>query len=475
MRPLLYRILILLVIFGLIFTPPVLTGYKEVQRAESAVDNVQKAYHYERAAHLLIWREELWGQAGEAMYVSGNSYYSIPYLEKARKADVLSGFGWDILGDSYWESGDHESALDVWKSGLEKHPQYFEFYSRLGMAYREKGDFVAERDAIENWLRYEGEAKVYMEYVGATSAPFHYRFGQLLTISDPERALGEFLLASSLDPEYDSAVETMRTALNLASLESDEAAKLVIVGRGLGLVGEWHLAEDAFRQAVAADGENAEAWAWLGEAEQQFGRDGRAELDRALSYGKTDPIVHSLRGLYWTRQDRGDQALAEYLLAAAYDPENPALQISIGEAYALRGDLQAGLAAYFRATEMDPTDADIWLALANFSARYNLQVEDVGLPAAQKADDLRPEDPLALDALGWALALLERYDEAQETLMQALELDPQLARAYLHLGIVAMQTDEWDTAHQYLQQARDLDPGGPVGEQAGLLLNQYFP
>ena len=175
------------------------------------------------------------------------------------------------------------------------------------------------------------------------------------------------------------------------------------------------------------------------------------------------------------RQDRGDQALAEYLLAAEYDPGNPAWQISIGDAYAQRGDLQAALAAYSRATEIAPTDAIVWRSLAAFSAQYNMQVEDVGLPAAQMAVELTGEDPLALDMLGWTLALLERYDEAQDVLGHALNLDPQFTQAHLHFGIVAMQLDDWATSRTYLQQARDLDEGGPVGEQAQVLLDQYFP
>jgi tetratricopeptide (TPR) repeat protein len=117
----------------------------------------------------------------------------------------------------------------------------------------------------------------------------------------------------------------------------------------------------------------------------------------------------------------------------------------------------------------------VWRALAAFSVQYNMQLEDVGLPAAQMAVELSGEDPLALDVLGWTLALLERYDEARDTLEHVLSLDPQLPQAHLHLGIVALQTDDWAAAKDYFQQARDLDPGGPVGEQAQMLLNQYFP
>lgn len=475
MRSYLFRILILLAVTGLIIAPPAVTGYGELRQAESVNDPLKKAYHYERAARLLPWRDDLWGLAGEALYSSGNSSESIPFLDRARQTGSLSAFGWDILGHSYWISGDRDLALSIWEGGLERYPHYYEFYSRLGMAYREKGEFAAERYAIENWLTQERVSGVSSDYLGTSSAAFHYRLGQLLSGSDPERALEEFLLASSLDPEFGPAVETMRTTINMASLEADQSGKLVITGRGLGLVGEWELAMSAFREAVVADDQNAEAWAWLAEAEQQLGRDGRAELDRALSLERTSPVVRSLRGLYWSRLGRGDQALAEFLLAAEYDPDNPTWQISIGEAYALRGDLQAALRAYFHATEMDPADADLWRLLAAFSTRYNMQVADVGLPAAERAVELSGEGTQALDILGWALALLERYEEAREPLEQALEQDPGYAPAHLHLGILKTQTNDWEAAHAHLQEARDLDPGGPVGQQAQLLLNQYFP
>ena len=469
MRTLLYRFLILLAVIGLVITPLILTGYTEVQQAESAlkVNDISRAANsYERAAWLLPWFPGLWEQAGQLRFKQGNFDKTIALLEKARQSAPLSASSWDILGISYvGQTGELGKAVETWETGLALHPSYSVFYYRLAIAYYEQNDYTAERDALAHWVVADGDI----------DARAHYRLGQLLAVSDPERALGEFLLAASLDPQYDPAVETMRTAINLASLESNESSKLVLIGRGLGLVNEWTLAVEAFLRAVAADEKNAEAWAWLGEAKQQMGQEGRAELDKALSLGATNPIVRSLRGVYWMRQDRGDQTLAEYLLAAEYDPENPAWRISIGEAYTLRGDLQAALASYLRATEMAPADVTVWRALAAFSAQYNMQLEDVGLPAAQTAIELSGEDPLSLDILGWTLALLERYDEARDTLEHALSLDPQLPQGHLHLGIVALQTDDWKAAKDHFQQARDLDPGGPVGEQAQLLLNQYFP
>ncbi len=110
------------------------------------------------------------------------------------------------------------------------------------------------------------------------------------------------MLASSLDPETDPAVQTLRTALNLSATQPDPSQQLVTIGRTLGLVQEWDLSIAAFEKAIELNAENAEAWAWLGEAKQQIGQDGRVELDQAVTLDPTSVTVRALRGLYWNRQ-----------------------------------------------------------------------------------------------------------------------------------------------------------------------------
>jgi Flp pilus assembly protein TadD len=108
--------------------------------------------------------------------------------------------------------------------------------------------------------------------------------------------------------------------------------------------------------------------------------------------------------------------------------------------------------------------------LADFCARNNAHVRDVGLPAAQKAIQLVPRDPLVLDTLGWVLVLDGRYYEAELVLSKALEGDPGLASAHIHLALLYLQTDKRDSMREQLVRARDL---GSVEAEA--LLNQYFP
>ena len=183
-------------------------------------------------------------------------------------------------------------------------------YNLLALIYRQQKNWAAERDMLEKQIQLD-----------AGSIYSHYRLGLLLTVLEPEQALTNLMLASSLDPEFDPAVQTLRAALNLSSTQPDASQQMVTIGRALGLVQEWDLSLAAFEKAIALDAKNAEAWAWLGEAKQQTGQEGSVELDHALTLDSSSVIVRALRGLYWNRQEKYSQMLAEYLKAAEYRAE----------------------------------------------------------------------------------------------------------------------------------------------------------
>jgi cytochrome c-type biogenesis protein CcmH/NrfG len=307
------------------------------------------------------------------------------------------------------------------------------------------------------------------------NAHIHYRLGLLLTLLDPELALTELMLASSLDPEFDPVVQTLRAALNLSATQPDSSAQIVTIGRALGLVDEWDLSLVAFENAVESDSENAEAWAWLGEAKQQTGAEGRVELDRALSLDHESVIVRALRGLYWNRQGKYQQMLAEYKLAAEYGPENPAWYASIGDAYLQLGDLAAAFSAYQRATELAPNESTYWRLLAIFCAENGVRVEDVGLPAAQKAVDLAPDNLAALDVLGWSYLSSGRYYTAEQTLLDVISRDANYLPARLHLAMNYLAQGNRTPAYNELIYIRDADPNGANGQMAGEMLKRYFP
>jgi tetratricopeptide (TPR) repeat protein len=241
-------------------------------------------------------------------------------------------------------------------------------------------------------------------------------------------------------------------------------------------VNDWWLAQAAFQQATSSGPNSAQAWAWLGEAQQQTSTgDGRSALDRALSLGPQDTLVRALRGLYWKRHGQYGAELLEYKAAAGLEPGNPQWQTALGEAYSLAGDQVSALAAYQKATALAPDNATYWRLLAAFSAENSVRVLDVGVPAAQRAVELAPEDPQAQDALGWAFAQAGLLYKAQQALTEAATLAPDLALPHLHLAEVALRSGDQVAAQRELKLTQQLDPDGPFGALAGQLRAKYFP
>jgi tetratricopeptide (TPR) repeat protein len=354
---------------------------------------------------------------------------------------------------------DPQRATEIWEQALAQQNPSEHLYSRLAEIYQSNGDPAKAVETLQKYVSAHSE-----------DAAAHYRLGLLLTLSDPDGALTELLGASELDPQLDPAAQTLRTALNLAMLNDSASARFVIIGRGLGLVNEWRLARPAFEEAIRLDEKNADAWAWLGEANQQMDGEGIEQLERAFDLNPGSPTVRGLRGLYFQRAGNFRDALTEFQTAAALEPENAMWYVSLGEAHAKLGDLIRALESYQKATTLAPKDPGTWRLLAMFCAQNNVNIKDIGVPAAQKAVVLAGKDAVSLDVLGWLLTLDARYEEAGRMLNRALELDPQNGSAHLHLGMLYLQTEDRASAFDHFVKARDLG-----NQEAEMVLSQYFP
>jgi tetratricopeptide (TPR) repeat protein len=461
-------ILILLAIAAAILVPVLGSGYLDIRRAAMAhaqQDDAGAATYYRAAALKLPWRSDLWEQVAASYVRAGNQSAAVDIYQGRRHQGMLSEYGWEYLGAFYCVNGNCREALQVWMEGLRAHPSDTRLYGLISEGYGRLGDYSNQRAWLERWVA-----------TGRGTAPDYFGLGSLLLASDPSRARRELARAASMNVSYKSAVDTLNAALDLAAKEPDASRRLVALGRGLALVQDWSLAEQAFDDATRADSRNAEAWAWLGEArQQQLGKDGKPALDTALSLDPGSTLVHSLRGLYWKRQGQYAAALAEYQAAAKLEPKNPECQAALGEAYALKGDLISALAAYQQATALAPDNAIYWRLLALFSADNAVHVRDIGLPAAKKAANLAPDDADNLDALGWANSQAGLLYSAQEALNSALKIAPQSAAAHLHLAITYLRQGNQSFAQTELNRVVELDAKGSSGAYAAQLLSQYFP
>lgn len=451
--------LMLLLVIGV---PDLLVGYASLSRAEEAraLGRHQRAAdEYIRAAQLLFWRSDLYEPIAVSSARAGDYQTAVAYFQRAKE---LSASDWVWFCFSSVSANDLDAALQICNAGAQTQPSA-PLYTILAELYRDKEDWLAEKDALEKTAQLDSQ-----------DAYAAYRLALLTTLYAPEAALPELVRAATLNPEADSATQTLRAALAIADQQRDPSVKKIVIGQALGLTQEWKLAKVAFEQAIALDSQNAEAQAWLGEAKQQTGQDGRAELDRALTLDGASANIRALRALYWNRQGKYQQALAESLLAVEYAPNDARWRAALGEAYVRAGDLVAALTAYQKATELAPQDALYWRLLSAFCADNEAQVEAIGLPAALRAYEISPNDPAVLDALGYSYYLTAQYLDAEKALTRAVEIAPHFYAAQLHLALTYLVQGNRAAAYDSFVSMRDAADAGAYAQIAADLLQKYF-
>lgn len=458
---------ILLALLALFLAPSPLAGALDLESASrslAAGDYDDASAAFARAARRIPWRDDLWGQAGQAVWLAGNPQQALHWFGEGEARRALSLADWLAYGEAFQALGDMESAVRVWEQSVEQFGPSAGAEQHLAEAYRLAGDYESSIAALQKVLELAPE-----------DAVAHFELGLLLTAASPQEALPELMQAAALDPAFDAPVQFLRAELNRAFLFDEAAYHFLIAGRALAALGHWDLACEAFILAVESDTEYAEAWAWLGEARQQTGLDGRPQLDRALFLNPASASVQALEGLYWLRQGQPEKAMLACAKAAAIEPENPAWQVALGDAAAAAGEFTRAIEYYQRAVELDPDNHSAWQGLALVSVNNGADVEDTGRVAVRQLLRLAPDDWLTYDIAGRMASLLFARQEAEKHFLKAIELAPGQPAPHLHLALAYLDFGEAASAYDKLVDTIQLDPEGAYGWQAQRLLEQYFP
>jgi tetratricopeptide (TPR) repeat protein len=449
---------------------------EQSQRALEAGAYLPASDHLAQAAEQLPERTELWSQAGHYALQGGQPGTAIDYFLRipptARNADDLLN-----LGDAYQQTGDFEAAIQSWQAALTVGGPAVSIYQRLVAAHLKSKDYPAAIQDLQ-----------YLTILLPGDASLYYQLGLATATQYPESALVQLARAAELDPNLASQARTLQRAITSARVAESNTVSLMAAGRGLASLGEWKYAEEALRQATLASPDYAEAWAYLGEARQHTieglwpegnkvlpPETGLPELQKAIDLDPKSIPAYLFLAMYWRRHDRYDQALASLQTAVKYDPQNPYLQVEMGETLASLGDLNAALGAYRKAVELSPNDPSFINLLVGFSLKYEYHIEEIALPAARQAVILAPDDPQVLDSMGQVFIKLDDQLNAERFINRALEKDPNFAPAYLHLGQVYLLQGKLVEARTQLNQVTKLAPDSPAADQAQRLIRAYFP
>ena len=456
--------LLLAVLLGLMPQPRAAgAALAMAQAAEARSQPYAAADQLQQALSILPWRGDLWERLGEQRLSSRQYALAAQAYQKAWLLGNISNHGLEQLAEAHLGLQEDAGAALAWQALIQRGGASGEVYARLAAARRRMGDLLGAVDVLREWqaaFPQDGRAA--------------FALGTHLLLAAPEDA-GEVLgQAAELQPAYAKTVAALQAVQQAVLNEPDETYRLMILGRALGQAGEWELAGLAFVQVTEQEPEYADAWAMLGEARQQQGLDGREALEKAQSLAPDSVLVRSLWALYWRRQAKPEVALVLYAKLAAQEPQQAVWQAEMGNALSEMGDILSALPYYQQAALLAGDDPLYWQMLARFSIDHGIDARSVGLPAARKVLFLRPDDPSALDLMGWTMLYLQDYPSAERFLQQAIQLEAAYAPAHLHLGQLYLQTGQYRKARIHLLQAVSLDQQGITGNMAQRLLDSLY-
>ncbi|HKF49951.1 MAG TPA: tetratricopeptide repeat protein [Terracidiphilus sp.] len=272
-----------------------------------------------------------------------------------------------------------------------------------------------------------------------------------LVVAAAMRELGDLKLVQS---DYAGSVKLYSDSLEY----EDVAATYVSLGFAELQAGQFDQAIEHGKQAHAADPNDLRADRLLATALDQKGAYAEA-VEPFTRIAKAQPTVDNLyplaECLLQTRKpaDR-QQAVRVFEQMKQIAGDSGSLHVLMGRAYRDGGDINAAMAEFRRAIEIDPRTphAHYFLGLAQLFAndwKPTPAIEE----EIRKEAQIYPDDYLANYMLGVTTAGERKYDESDKYLEAAARIDPQSPDPYLYLGMNAYAEEKMDRAEAMMRKA----------------------
>lgn len=469
----LQRILLLVVIGALLGISPlphiVEHSLTQVGRAQKLGAPLSRAENLALVAEHIPWRNSLWETAGHEALIAKNPEIAIAYFKQAAASGSLSQEGYHKFGDAYEMVGNAYTALQVWDAANRIYGPSEIALTRIADIQRRNCDYPALVETLRSIAKLQSPGSG-LEPLGI---PLNYELGMLLAAVDPASAPPYLLQAAEQDPTLTEAASLAFTIQRALSYENPTYT-LMTTGRKLADLDNWKLAAYAFQQVVDMQPEYGEAWAFLGEALQhltgieagKYTIQPYSALEKAININPFSLPANTFMALYWQRSGDYENAYPYLSIAEEIDPSNPDIQVDLGAASAVLGDLESAASHYWEAIEMTSGETTYLRELAEFSIRYNYELEEIALPIARQAMLADPDGPSNLDVMGQVLFRLGDLFSAERFFIRAINHNPDFAPAHLHLGLVYNLQGKTRQANNAFNKAITLAPGTPTAEMA---------
>ena len=279
---------------------------------------------------------------------------------------------------------------------------------------------------------------------------------------DPERILRDVASMPA------TAEERMRLALPFSGhwYHGTIARNDFTYGVALFQHGYLDQAEDSFREVIAGNPENADAWYNLGTLNLRRGNleQARHDLEKSATLRPDYPEAWNNLGMIAAQQGNGEEAIRDFQRSLQIRPDFATALLNLGNIYRRSGNLDEAEKSLGRALELEPDDPEVNYSLGMLRAQDN-QLQQAS-EYLQKAISLRPDYAEAMNNLGVLYAQLQDYSKAEAQFRTCIRLVPNFDRSYLNLANLYATQSQKQEAREVLEDLLRVQPDNPRAKQA---------
>jgi tetratricopeptide (TPR) repeat protein len=271
-------------------------------------------------------------------------------------------------------------------------------------------------------------------------------------------ALYNLASADMISGDYTSATELYRRILSNASPNAfTNARTLTALGTALDESGNWQQSEDAYKKALAADPENADARFDLAHIALKHSDYAAAEQEyrQLLVANPKDASAHNELGSVLMSTNRPDEARTEFESAISLDPNNFDALYNLASLEADNNNLTRAADLLQRALAQKD-DADAHQLLGSIDAQSGMLA--AALEQFEAVQRLRPHDPEPLRQLAQLYSQMGQLRDAIREQNAAIAMNPSDADDWSNLGVLHARDGDPAAARKDFEHALSLNP-----------------
>lgn len=230
-------------------------------------------------------------------------------------------------------------------------------------------------------------------------------------------------------------------------------------------------AAESFKQVIAAQSQNAEAYYNLGTLylrKNDFVQ-ARSHLKQTVKLRPDYPEAWNNLGMIAAQQNQPDEAVLNFKQSLALRPDYVTAMLNLGNIERRQGNIPEASRLLNRAATLEPENAEANYSLGMLYARQNDFAKATEL--LQKSLALRPDYPDAINNLGVLYIRQGKNAEAEQQFSTCIRIAPNFDQAYLNLARLYMVEQEKEKAREILQALLKLQPEHKLAQQALGMLN----